>query len=156
MNCVSYQETLSAFLDGNSTETEAADAFGHLAGCETCRRFLRLTIELQHDLRAMPGPVVPARVDRRIMQIPSRQRSRPGSWPARFASLLRHRFDVPGPALAGGLGLLFLVFGFSFWLLTRQAAVPEREIIYVVTAPAVEVYGIRTPSENTQHQEMRP
>ncbi len=150
MNCASYQETLSAFLDGNSTETDAAAAFGHLAGCEACRRFLRLAVELQHDLRAMPGPDVPARVDRRIMQIPWRERSRPGPWPARLASLLRHRFDVPGPALAGGLGLLFLVCGFSLWLLTRPSAVPEREIIYVVTAPAVEVYGVRTPSENLQ------
>ncbi len=150
MNCESYQETLSAFLDGNSSEEDAASAFRHLAECDACRRFLRVAIEVQHDLRAMRPPDVPASVDRRIMHIPSRERTRQERWPVRFASLLRQRFDVPVPALAGGVGLLLFVLGFSAWLLARQPAVPEREIIYVVTTPPVEVYGIRTASENPQ------
>ncbi len=150
MNCESYQETLSAFLDGNSSEEDAANAFRHLSECDPCRQFLRVTIEVQHDLRAMVPPDVPANVDRRIMQIPSRERRRQEGWPVRFVSLLRQRFDVPVPALAGGVGLFLLVLGLSAWLLTRQPPVPEREIIYVVSAPPVEVYGIRTPSENPQ------
>ncbi len=150
MNCESYQETLSAFLDGNSSEAEAANAFRHLAECDACRRFLRVAVEVQHGLRAMLPPDIPANVDRRIMRIPFRERSQRERWPARLASLLRHRFDVPVPALAGGVGLLLFVLGFSVWLLARQPVIPEREIIYVVTAPPVEVYGIRTPSENLQ------
>ncbi len=150
MNCESYQETVSAFLDGNSSEQEAAAAFRHLAECDACRRFLRSAVELQHTLRAMPPPDIPENVDRRIMRIPSRERSRRGAWPARLASFVQHRFDVPVPALAGGMGLLFLVLGFSIWLLARQAAVPEREIIYVVTTPTVEVYGVRNPSQDIQ------
>ncbi len=148
MNCESCQETVSAFLDGNSSGVESAQAFRHLAECDTCRMFLRAAVELQHGLRAMPAPDVPPSVDRRILRIPSREKSRTDTWPARLATLLRHRFDVPVPALAGGVGLLFLVLGFSVWLLTRQAPVPQREIIYMVTAPAVEVYGVRTPSEH--------
>ena len=148
MNCESCQETVSAFLDGNSSGEESTRAFLHLAECDTCRRFLRSAVELQHNLRAMPAPDVPPNVDRRILRIPSREKSRTGAWPSRLATLLRHRFDVPVPALAGGVGLLFLVLGFSIWLLSRQATVPQQEIIYVVTAPAVEVYGVRTPSEH--------
>jgi predicted anti-sigma-YlaC factor YlaD len=150
MSCESYQETLSAFLDGNSAEREAADAFRHLAECAVCRTFLRSAIELQHGLRAMPVPDLPTRVDRRVMQIPSREKARQRNWPARLTSLLQHRFNVPVPALAGGAGLLLVVLGFSIWLLTRQGLVPERQIIYVVSTPTVEVYGIRTTSKNSQ------
>jgi hypothetical protein len=99
----------------------------------------------------MPVPDLPTSVDRHIMQIPAREKARQRDWPARFASLLRHRFTVPVPALAGGASLLLVVLGFSIWLLTRQGMVPERQIIYVVSAPTVEVYGIRTASENSQH-----
>jgi anti-sigma factor RsiW len=150
MNCDRYQETLSAFLDGNSSEDEAANAFRHLAECENCRRFLKLAVELQHGLRAMPVPAIPAKLDRRIMRIPSRERSRQRAWPEKFVTLFQHRFDVPVPALAGGVCLLLSVLGFSLWLLTRQGAVREPEIIYVVSTPPVEVYGIRTPSGNAQ------
>jgi predicted anti-sigma-YlaC factor YlaD len=150
MNCEEYQEALSAFLDGNSSEQEAANAFRHLAECENCRRFLKLAVELQHGLRAMPVPVIPVKLDRRIMRIPSHERSRQRRWSEKFVSLFQQRFNVPVPALAGGVCLLLSVLGFSIWLLTHQGVVPEREIIYVVSTPPVEVYGIRTSSGNSQ------
>lgn len=150
MSCALHQETLSAFLDGNSGEREAAEAFRHLAECEECRQFLRATIELQHGLRAMAQPAIPSAVDRRILQIPSREEGGRKGWPARVVSFLQHRFTVPGPALAGGICLLLCVLGLSVWLLTRQGLVPERQIIYVVSAPPVEVYGIRSSAENSQ------
>jgi anti-sigma factor RsiW len=149
MNCEEYQETLSAFLDGNSSEQEAANAFRHLAECENCRRFLKLAVELQHGLRAMPVPTIPVKIDRRIMRIPTRERARQRAWPEKFVSLFRHRFNVPVPAFAGGVCLFLSVLGFSIWLLTRQGVVREREIIYVVSTPPVEVYGIRPSSEDS-------
>jgi predicted anti-sigma-YlaC factor YlaD len=151
MNCDEYQETLSAFLDGNSREEDAAAAFGHMAGCEECRAFLRSAIDLQHGLRAMSLPEPSATIDRRIRQIPSREKARAESWAVRLAGLLRRRFTIPVPALAGGIGLLFIALGFSFWLLTRTETVPEQKVIYVVSAPAVEVYGVRAPSPDIQH-----
>lgn len=151
MSCESYQETLSAFLDGNTREQDAAEAFHHLAQCEDCRQFLRAVVELQHSLRAMPIPDVPPKIDRRIMRIPSQENSRRSPWPARLVSFFRKRSDVPVPALAGGALLFLCAFGISIWLLTRPALVPERQIIYVVSAPPVEVYGIRPPSANSQH-----
>jgi hypothetical protein len=96
----------------------------------------------------MPMPDLPTRVDRHIMQIPSRERARQRNWPARLTSLLQHPLNVPVPALAGGVGLFLVVLGFSIWLLTRQGLVPERQIIYVVSTPQVEVYGIRSSSKN--------
>jgi hypothetical protein len=99
----------------------------------------------------MPVPDLPTRVDRRIMQIPALEKARQRDWPTRLAAILRHRFNVPVPALAGGASLLLVALGFSIWLLTRQGLVPERQIIYVVSTPTVEVYGIRTASENSQH-----
>jgi predicted anti-sigma-YlaC factor YlaD len=149
MTCESYQKTLSGFLDGNSAEAEAAYAFRHLAECEACRGFLRLAVELRHSLRAVPVPDVPAEIDRRILQIPSLEKSRERAWNSRIASFLRQRFDVPVPALAGGAGLLLIALGFSFWLLTHPG-LPERQIIYVVSTPTVEVYGIRASSESQQ------
>jgi predicted anti-sigma-YlaC factor YlaD len=151
MSCDVYQETVSAFLDGNSREEDAAAAFGHMAGCEECRRFLRSAIDLQHSLRAMPLPEPPAKVDRRIRQIPSREKARRERWPARFAGLLQRRFAIPVPALAGGAGLLAVAVGFSLWLLTQPGVVPEQKVIYVVSTPPVEVYGFRTPSAESKH-----
>lgn len=150
MNCESCQETLSAFIDGDASEHDAASAFQHLSECKVCRSFFTLTIDLEHSLRTMPVPDIPARVDHRVIQIPAREKAWKEDWFTRLTSLLQHRLSVPLPVVAGAVGFLLVALGFSFWLLTRPGLVPQQQIIYVVSTPPVEVYGLRTASENAQ------
>jgi predicted anti-sigma-YlaC factor YlaD len=150
MNCESYQESLSTFIDGGASEHDATSAFQHLTECKVCRSFFRSTIELKHSLRAMPEPDIPTKVDHRILQIPAREKAWKGDWLTRLTSLLQRRLSVPLPAAAGAVSFLLIALGFSFWLLTRPGLVPQQQIIYVVSTPPVEVYGVRTLSGNAQ------
>jgi predicted anti-sigma-YlaC factor YlaD len=148
MNCERVQESLSAFLDGNCGEREAEEAFAHCGTCPDCRGFLRVAILLQHDVRALPSPAVPSTLDRRVLRIPEIERA--AGWAGRLHTALRSRMRVPIPAFAGALGLLLATLGFSIWLYLQHGIVPQQEVIYMVSTPTVEVYGIRTAPEGQQ------
>jgi predicted anti-sigma-YlaC factor YlaD len=142
MNCDRHQESLSAFLDGNCGEREAGEAFAHCGACPECRGFLRAAILLQHDVRALPFPAVPPELDRRVLRIPDVERAIGLAGRIRLA--LSGRMHVPVPALAGALGILVAALGISVWLYVQRGNVPQQEVVYMVSAPTVEVYGIRT------------
>lgn len=148
MMCERYQESLSAFLDGNCSEKEAGEAFAHCGGCPDCRGFLRAAILLAHDVRALPIPAVPAALDRRILRIPELERAK--GWAARLRLTFGGRLHVPVPALAGAVGLLVMTLGLSVWLYVHKEPAPKQEFIYLVSTPTVEVYGVRTEASNNR------
>jgi anti-sigma factor RsiW len=50
--CRRIRRTLSVVLDGEASETEAAETARHLPGCKDCARFAAVVAELKHCLRA--------------------------------------------------------------------------------------------------------
>jgi predicted anti-sigma-YlaC factor YlaD len=148
MMCERFQESLSAFLDGNCGEAEAGEAFAHCGKCPECRGFLRAAILLQHDVRALPTPAVPPALDRRVLRIPDRERAT--DWVSRFRLALTGRLHVPVPALAGALGLLVVTLGLSVWLYVHRETAPKQEFIYLVSTPTVEVYGVHASPANNR------
>ena len=154
MTCEYYQEAMSAFLDGQLDELVSRETFLHLSVCAPCRGFLRSSIVIQQGFRDLPIPSVPTSLDRRILHIPDRDQQRTRPLSVRIRSALSSRFDIPVPALVGGMGLLLITVSLSVWSLLNNGFAgrqPEQEVVYVVDIPPVEVVGVPPSSGGTQH-----
>ena len=154
MTCEHYQEALSAFLDGQLDERVSSETFLHLSVCDFCREFLKSSVVIQQGFRDLPIPSVPTSLDRRILHIPERDQQGTRPLFARIRSALSSRFDIPVPALVGGVGLLLITASVSIWSLVNNGFAlrqPEREVVYVVDIPPVEVVGVQPASAGTRH-----
>ena len=72
MTCNEYQESASAFVDGELDEVETVGLFTHLASCGKCRTALGVMLRVRQSIATIPQPVVQPEVDARVMRIPSR------------------------------------------------------------------------------------
>ncbi|HLP16712.1 MAG TPA: zf-HC2 domain-containing protein, partial [Bacteroidota bacterium] len=49
--CEEYQELISAYVDGETTDAEIAEVFFHLGSCRECRSFISSVLKLQSLLQ---------------------------------------------------------------------------------------------------------
>ena len=154
MNCAEYQETLSAFMDGEAQPGAASAALEHIGTCGDCREFFTAAMSHRSALRHAPLPEFPRSLDRRIRRATEPRR-------------LRWREKLPIPLLSGGrLAIPLPAFAVVIlYLLTAtilalsplfgpaDRRTQEPTFLYVRELPAVEVYG--TSADDSQSQPER-
>ena len=118
MSCPSFQEMLSAYLDGELSPEEARSLEEHLAVCEDCRRELEELKSLVAALGSLPPPEMPLGLHAAIM---GRVRSEASTGFGRFRRVLPRwtlRQWVPA---AAALALIVLVSAtFGVWYANRK------------------------------------
>lgn len=100
-NCHSYDQILSAYLDGDLTHGERAELMQHLATCEDCRRILDEYRAIGTQLRALPALHSPDDLTDAIY-------AQTVDAPPRRLFLLTNRIGYPVAAIAAVL-LVFIV-----------------------------------------------
>jgi anti-sigma factor RsiW len=146
MNCVQYEEQISAYIDHELDDAQTAALFEHLGVCSSCRTFLTITLQLRSTLSAHTT-TVPATLDERIDSLgrvgPLRQRS---AMAHRAAAWWRHRLAVPAPAFA--LLVLMLLGGAAAIIGLTQAHPPQipsqtSSVVYIMSLSPIEVEAQR-------------
>jgi anti-sigma factor RsiW len=66
MTCTEIQELISAYTDEILPPEHEGAMFAHLASCPDCQAFLRSTLRVRSQLRALPVAMPPEAVDRAI------------------------------------------------------------------------------------------
>ena len=127
--CEEYQETISAYVDGETSDRETSELFFHLGECSRCRIFLKSVLQLQSVLRENEAPA-------KIETPPAR----PTLW--------KRKFIVSYP-LAAAVALFVLISGFlaSSRMVHPPASVTTTQIeyVYLTSFPPVVVLG--SPSQ---------
>ena len=131
--CDEYQELISAYVDGETSDHETSGLFFHLGECSNCRAFMRSVLRLQSVLRENELPV---KIETRPMT----------------KALWKRRFVVSYP-IAAVVALLMLL---SSFLLSSRMIQPTKiikntqtEYVYLTSFPPVVVVG-------SQLTEMKP
>jgi len=142
MNCAAYQEDISRYLDDDLSDREEQEMFAHLAGCESCRGFVRDVMQLRNALRRIPAPEPSDSLDRRVLSIPEQWAREHHHVLSRTAGFWKQRLAVPMPAAAAVLlaFLLTTVLALSMWFRPVEQTKPE--VRYIMGLPEVEVRGI--------------
>lgn len=131
--CDEYQEFISAYVDGETSDHETSTLFFHLGECSNCRAFMRSVLQLQSVLRENELPV---KLETRRMT----------------TSMWKRRLVVSYP-IAAAVALLILLS--SFLLSSRMIQPPvnikntQTEYVYMTSFPPVVVVG-------SQSTEMKP
>lgn len=157
--CENIVNLLEGYLAGELTDALRAEVEAHLAGCDSCRRELRLW----EALRQTPSVPAPAILHRNVMERLKAEEARPkASLSNQIMNFFRFRFFVWGAATA--VALFALIIGVHLWRSPNQteyslrrkiapqasrppARKPERAI-----ATAFEAYSINQPREEELHK----
>ena len=134
MNCISIQESLSEWMDGELPSSVDAAIFAHLSTCEDCRSFFKNLHLLSHEFSAASPQQVPASLDRRILALnPSEAVSKPRTpwYPGRTYSIR---------AIGLAVFLSVILTGFVSSLLYHESP-PQQTIVCFTPLPEVEVTG---------------
>ena len=140
MTCPEYQETLSAFMDGEAQPEAASTALEHVGSCAHCRSFFTAAMSHRRALQQAPLPAFPHALDRRIRRATAPPRFR---WREKLPIpvLPGWRLAIPVPALAVAVLYLLtatiLALSALFAPAGRQAQEPT--FLYVRELPPVEV-----------------
>ena len=129
MTCNEIQEHISAYIDRECSADSAAVMFVHLSGCMACQGFLTDSLRVRAVLHS-PPTLAPA---------PIRRRQEAPRGPLR--SLIAQRLELPFAA-AAGLALVLLsvsLLSLSLWLNPPKGKPPQREVVYMLSLPPVEV-----------------
>jgi len=142
MECTNVQEQLSAFIDGEADAASEPMLFAHLTECLGCRDFFRDAQAMHAEVHRARPLRAPANLDRRVLgteasHLLARRMPRES-----FLRAIRARVSVPMPVAAAVIILLTATLAFLFRGPGRGLFVspaPIREVVYVMTLPAVEV-----------------
>jgi anti-sigma factor RsiW len=137
MTCREIQTALSAYIDGELPEEAAAGMFAHLSTCTACREFLTDVLRVRAALH-LPSVLTPnLPVDRgHVPRGPLRR-------------LVAQRLEIPFAA-AAGIALVLLsisLLSLSLWLHAPPERPPQREVVYMLSLPPVEVHAVK-PAEH--------
>ena len=131
--CDDYQELISAYLDGETSDHETANLFFHLGECSNCRAFMRSVLQLQSVLRENE---LPAKVQKRPMT----------------TTLWKRSFVVSYP-IAAVIALLMLLSSFlvSSRMIQRTRIIrdTQTEYVYLTSFPPVIVFGSQSTEMKT-------
>ena len=98
------EQSVSAFIDQELSDTESAEMFAHLSTCEACRMFLKRTLKLRSAISAAPSPAAPGAIGANISSaIRPARRSAQSSYP-----IWRLNISIPLPA-AASIAFLLIV-----------------------------------------------
>jgi predicted anti-sigma-YlaC factor YlaD len=151
MTCAEYQETLSAFMDGESEPGAASAALEHIGMCTDCRTFFAAAMSHRGALRQAPLPEFPHALDRRISHA---TKPRGVRWRERLPIpvLPGWRLAVPLPALA--VVVLYLltatILALSSLFGPGGSQAQEPTFLYVRELPQVEVVATSSDGSDSQ------
>ena len=141
MNCVEYEEKVSALIDNELADRESELLFTHLGECPTCRATLRSELELRANLKEDVPPLAPRELDEKVLSAVSRAKRQLGAQTVMRKAVWQRRVSMPWP-LAAAIAGLFLIGGLaatSVWSpFNKQHQV---RTVYITALPTVEVNG---------------
>ena len=140
MNCDTYEEQLSAWMDNEINDEETKSLFGHLHGCQACREAFRSAQRLRLNLREEQPPMAPAELDEKVMSLIPRPRIYAGDRKAIRIVAWRRRVSLPLP-VAAVVALLLMIGSAAISLKLFESQKTQTQTIYITTLPAVDVYG---------------
>ncbi len=105
MTHVEYQQRISQFIDIALTDKESSELYTHLAECDECRMFMRISMSVRSRIADETLEEVPQSLDRRVLLSGPQRKSRPVR-ESRISPVWFTRISIPLPAAAS---LLFLV-----------------------------------------------
>ena len=141
MNCVEYEEQVSALIDNELVDQESEVLFTHLSTCETCRATLRSELELRASLKEDVPPLAPKELDVKILNTVSKVDRQLGAQTVMRKAVWQRRVSMPWP-LAAAIAGLFLIGGLaatSVWSPFNKQ--PQVRTVYITALPTVEVNG---------------
>lgn len=149
--CATFEITISAYLDGESTEQEKQGVFLHLAECGDCRSFLESLVNMKVDSARERKAVLSPALDAQILRI-SRQAQpakavtsfQPRAGKLDALALLRRLRETKIPLSFAAAALIILMAGTfalsSYWMHSQLGAeTPKERDVYIHMLPAVEV-----------------
>lgn len=127
--CEEYQELVSAYADGETTEEETAELFFHLGACRECRTFLTSVLRLD-SLMKTAEPASRARAQVTLL------------------TLWKRKFRVSFPVAAAAVALMLLSGSLYIVQKTQPPDVihsTQTEYVYVTTLLPVDVVASPLP-----------
>ena len=120
MQCTEVNEQLEAYIDGDLNAGKCGAIEEHLAACSSCRRELKLAVQIAFRLRSLPLKECPPVVSDRVH---AKLRHREGRWfPDPFVLIRRH----PLPAWSLSITAVFLSCSAVFLHDAWQGPVAEK------------------------------
>jgi anti-sigma factor RsiW len=105
MTHTEHQQRISLYIDNALSDKESAELFAHLAGCDECRTFMKISMRVHSHITSEELAEVPSSLDRRVLSSVGRETAEVNrsSWntPIWFT-----RVSIPLPAAAS---ILFLI-----------------------------------------------
>jgi anti-sigma factor RsiW len=141
MNCVEYEEQVSALIDNELADQESELLFTHLSKCATCRATLRSELELRVSLKEDVPPLAPKELDEKILSLAPKVKPQPSARTVMRKAAWQYHVSMPWP-LAAAIAGLFLIGGLavtSVWSPFNKQ--PQVRTVYITALPTVEVNG---------------
>lgn len=146
--CEQYEETMSAYIDGQADDTAGAELFAHMGTCPACRQTFAAMGSIRPRLAAAATPEVPLRLDRRIRRL----HAAPAARVSRLREIWTRRLTIPAPAFALALLIISMtLLASAVWLKGRPVPAEEQQVMYIMSMPAVEVEGV--PGRTDTHRQ---
>lgn len=146
--CEQYEETMSAYIDGQADDAAGAELFAHMGTCPACRQTFAAMGSIRPRLAAAATPEVPLRLDRRIRRL----HAAPAARVSRLREIWTRRLTIPAPAFALALLIISMtLLASAVWLKGRPVPAEEQQVMYIMSMPAVEVEGV--PGRTDTHRQ---
>jgi anti-sigma factor RsiW len=123
MNHETHQELISLYIDNTLNDKESAELFAHLAGCNECRDFMKVTMRVHAHIVEEELAEVPLSLDRRVLGSVGKKSAelKPSSW---YTPVWFTRVSIPVPAAAS---ILFLIIVGSLLFSPLLASQPVQQ-----------------------------
>ncbi|MGA3246529.1 MAG: zf-HC2 domain-containing protein [Bacteroidota bacterium] len=140
MNCVEYEEQVSALIDNELADQESELLFTHLSKCATCRATLRSELELRVSLKEDVPPLAPKELDEKVLSAVSRAEQQLDARKMTRKAVWQHHVSMPWP-LAAAIAGLFLIGGLAVTSVWSPFNKTQVRTVYITALPTVEVNG---------------
>ena len=140
MTCDEIQADISAYIDGELPADDMAVMFKHLSGCAECQGFLTNALRLRSAMH------VPSALAATPLPRPKSVQQRS------IRRLIGQRLELPFAA-AAGIALVLLsvsLLSLSLWLNAPKDK-PQREVVYMLSLPPVEIQAVRPAEQKPVH-----
>jgi len=128
MTHIEQQERISLYIDNNLSDEKSSELFAHLAICNECRTYMKISMRVRSHIASEELAEVPRTLDRRVLASVGRGRAalRQRSW---YSPVWFTRVSIPLPAAASIVFLLIIGSLLFYPLLTpaqqRRVEIPS-------------------------------
>ncbi|MDP2885915.1 MAG: zf-HC2 domain-containing protein [Ignavibacteria bacterium] len=105
MTHTEHQQSISIYIDNALSDKESATLFAHLAGCDECRTFMKISMRVHSHITGEELAEVPSSLDRRVLGSVGRKTAE-GKRSGWNTPIWFTRVSIPLPAAAS---ILFLI-----------------------------------------------